>query len=289
MRLLSLALLLMTPLFAVVYSEKVGREQSIKLAEPLDAVVAIGYRGASGQHISKASGVLIDPQTILTASHIIKEDGIADTVYFGADINNPLTTRKIASYINDFWSKATLEDGAPDYGDGSDLALIRLDRPVLDIEPYPVCGYISSLLGREITLTGYGRSGLGSRGLYPKKPSARRLAGTNTFDHYAKEAEGPRILADFDDGTPESNSLTKGSERPTTYEAITAAGDSGGPALIQIDNKWVIIGVLNAGVTPDGAIDSGYGEIAYWTGLASALPWLEHYTDCTIYSLDTAE
>jgi len=286
MRLLFLALCLVTPLSAVVPSDEIGREKSIELAEPLDAVVAIGYRGASGNHVAYASGVLIDPQTVLTASHIVKEDGIGDTIYFGSDIDHPVTTRKIASYINDFWSQSTLEDGKPNYGDGSDLALIRLDRPVHDIQPYPICCYISSLLGQEFTLTGYGKSGLGSLGLYPQKKLARRLAGTNTFDQYVKESEGPRFLADFDNGSPESNSLSNSSKHPTTHEAVTAKGDSGGPALIQVNQQWVIIGILNAGVTPDGSTDSGYGEIAYWTGLASALQWLEHYTECTIYSLD---
>ena len=273
--------LVLTPslLQGVVINDDVGLANAATYGSQFDAVVGIGGT-FGGENYTWGTGVLIDPYTVLTAAHV--DPVIGETIFFGADASTPSQTRTIAGVANNFTSGS--------YGDGSDLALVFFSSPVTDINPYSVTYDYANIVGKEITMVGYGHAGIGSEGVATDPTWGDPLennikyAGTNTIDYMSIDARGPRYWADFDSGLAEDNEL--GSSTPTQYEAIIGAGDSGGPLLVEQDGEWVVLGITNAGIVQSGENDGEYGEQSIWTGLVQAESWLDAYAEVNVVSLD---
>ena len=54
-----------------------------------------------------------------------------------------------------------------------------------------------------------------------------------------------------------------------------AAGDSGGPLLLEYGGEYLVAGVLSGGAT----FDSAYGDISHWTGVGAYREWIEANSD----------
>jgi len=263
--------------YGVIIMDTVGLSAAQAYGAQFDAVAGIGTNVNSTFNAIWASSVLIDQYTVLTASHV--DPVVGETLFFGADGDNPTHTRTISGVL-DFFSGGTTASGGPSYGDGSDLALVFFDTPITDITPYALT--FDNIVGQEFTMVGYGDAGVGSTGVSSSFHS-QRYAGTNTIDLMTSHTYGDRYWADFDSGLASDNEL--GSVTPTSQEAIIGSGDSGGPLLINHNGSWVVAGITNAGINQSGENDGEYGEQSIWTGLSEIEDEIRAYTDATIVSL----
>ncbi|NOY93484.1 MAG: trypsin-like serine protease [Deltaproteobacteria bacterium] len=111
------------------------------------------------------------------------------------------------------------QDLNPLYDESSsdaDVALLRLSSPV-SIAPVSLrrTPLDAGFVGSEITLVGFGAT---------ESQQARKRSGTTVVD-----------------------SLDAFSFRYGASPAMTCKGDSGGPALIQVDGSWALVGITSAG------------------------------------------
>ena len=135
-----------------------------------------------------------------------------------------------------------------------DLALIELEEPVLSIKPVGLYRE-NKEQGSTIFIVGYGDYGNPQTGLH--HTDGRRRAVTNVID----DAGPRRIFAKFD-------SPPKGSE----YEGVGGPGDSGGPALVQRGNKFLLVGISSASM--DGK-PGQYGVTDVYTRVSSYCGWID--------------
>ncbi|HEY8504066.1 MAG TPA: trypsin-like serine protease [Gemmataceae bacterium] len=140
-------------------------------------------------------------------------------------------------------------------------------------------------VGRLFALVGYGRTGAGEDGSVPGTSGVRRW-GMNRFDADELFRDGgfvvPRgqgLVADFDSGSPANDAFGFYYDRDDLglgqAEAAIAPGDSGGPALLQVNGQYFIAGVatfiLNGG---DADVDffpdenSSFGDFFGYTRMS---------------------
>ncbi len=232
----------------IVINNTIGAQGSRNYAAPFDAVVSIGG----------CTGTLIAPNVVLSARHC--GIGAGTLVRFGTNENSPTFTTRVQSSI--------LPDGNGSLLDGGDVSIhvLRNSVPANIAEPMQLIDETSDLVGQVAAIIGYGWNGVGSSG-HQFSSDGRRWGGENIINRYGRPANagGSNIIStDFDNGTSGANTISSSSSVPLQFEATTAPGDSGGPVLVQLNNEWVIAGVLSGGTTNT----SVYGDISWWTGTA---------------------
>lgn len=231
----------------IVINNAIGAQGSRDYAAPFDAVGAMSVG---------CTGTLIAPDVVISARHCGLGGG--QSVTFGDNSNNGVYTASIAS--------VSLPDGNGSLLDGGDVAIVTLtaDVPSNIATPVKLVDATTELEGSVAATLGYGYNGLGSAG-HGFTADGWRWGGENIIDVYGTPASssGSNIFStDFDDGSSGSNTIGSSSAMPLTFEATTAPGDSGGPLMVQVNNEWVIAGVLSGGTTNT----SVYGDISWWTG-----------------------
>lgn len=165
---------------------------------------AVGAIGRAGE------GTLVGDRWVLTAAHVATNFRRSLGVTFAS------TTYAVSEVI-----------AHPDWRDGGphDIALVRLADPVPGIQPLtPFAGRDEA--GRTVTFVGRGGTGDGRTG--PQREDRIVRAATNVVD----EADDHWLLFTFDE--PPGG---------TDLEGISGPGDSGGPALLQVDGAWRVAGI----------------------------------------------
>ncbi len=211
---------------------------------------------------------------ILTAAHCA--DGVSSmTIRFGLYNNVALETRTAVEYhIHPGWNWVL--------DDGSDIAVVRLNAPVTNLNTY----YLSDTndVGREILITGYGTTGTGYGASSPGwNDSAYGHYGYNVIDGessvifgawgagtYTEPTYGVTYVSDFDAWTTVTGSMVPNPGQYNTLgrmaeirgvdtfssglalgagEALIAGGDSGGGDFVWDANigAWVLTGVHSWG------------------------------------------
>jgi hypothetical protein len=154
---------------------------------------------------------------------------------------------------------------------GWDIALVRLDRPVVNVAPAGLPEQ-ANVIGEVGTFVGFGRSGTGITGA--STPQGTKRAGQNTIDSVYGVS---RVLAsDFDHPTDSSfNGL--GSANALDLEYCTAGGDSGGPVFLDNGGAPELVGVHSFLFRSQGGehSDSTYGDGMGYTRAYSFRNWIE--------------
>lgn len=167
------------------------------------------------------TGSLIAPDLVLTARHCVSDTAESiDCPATGPQIGEDRDPASIVAWVGDDATNATpvalglaIEAPPGDSLCGHDLAVIRLDRPVVGVTPLEVERRSKSLHGKTITAVGFGRKTDGG------KAGKKRVRS------------GVRVL----EATP----------REFVVGEVTCSGDSGGPAIDEQTGK--IVGVLSRG------------------------------------------
>ena len=178
------------------------------------AVVALVWEVGDGSGFL-CSGTLVSPHIVLTAAHCTSDEGtyaVYTDTQLSADSTNVLAVSEVHPHPT--FDEAKLELGR-------DLGVVILQDAVTDIEPIGMFrGDLSpDMVGGPVRVIGYGVTGADE----PDSSGTRRSVNT-ILVHYTSYT--------LDAGDPGHGSCS---------------GDSGGPTLITIDGREVIIGVTSFG------------------------------------------
>ncbi len=205
------------------------------VTEDFPAVGMVGGPGGFG-----CTGTLIAPNWVLTAAHCMTGIGPAKAV---VRING-VDYRSVRVLVH---PRTDLAPNVFGTDPANDIALIQLAESVVGVAPIEIYRD-APLVGQSVTVVGYGAGGgpEGAVGGYGVKRS-----GVTPLDFVTT-----RIIGwDFDD--PE--------------EANTAAGDSGGPVLIEQDGVFYVAGVISGGDKADGSL----GDRSYNTRVDAYQNWID--------------
>ncbi|MEM7416226.1 MAG: trypsin-like serine protease [Gemmatimonadota bacterium] len=207
----------------------------LELGAQFPAVAQLGGR--------MGDGTLIRADWVLTAAHVA--DGMlrrgSRSVVLGGE---SYEARDI--YLHPDWGQMGPHD----------VALIQLDRPVVGVAPMAL--YRGDGEAGEIAIIlGHGRTGDGRTG--PTGEDRRRRGATNRIE----TADDGLLVFVFDEG-PDATEL----------EGTPAGGDSGGPALLDVDGTYLIAGVSSMG-GPGRNGPATYGARDYFARVSTYLGWLD--------------
>ncbi|MEP3479958.1 MAG: choice-of-anchor Q domain-containing protein [Fuerstiella sp.] len=203
--------------------------------------LAIDGRGRGG-------GTLIASEYVLTAAHLVN----------GRDAESLRFTVGGTSYgvsevhVHDGYSLGFLGTD-----DGNDLAILRLNRPVVDVSPIELWqGRLQT--GDELTLVGFGP--------HPGDEAfGTKRSGTTTVDGLS-----PRLVTwTYDNAS----------------EATTVPGDSGSPQLIVQDGIYYLASVASGGTHQALSL----GDYAYNTRIDSYVSWISEVVGQTVHALGSSQ
>lgn len=207
---------------------------------------AIGAYMMDGGANGLCTGTLVRPDRVLTAAHCAVSAGPDDLFVIGHDVWGG----------DNEWHSVASAHIHPDYTGDSynfhDIAVLELDEPIEHIEYIPVntTGFDHTWEDRWFHMVGFGSDthygGPGS--------GLKRETDLQMVDYYLE------IFFTY-----------------TSY-TNTCSGDSGGPALVDLDGHWFVAGVNSAvysGVNPDDSCSGGAIEVR----VDHELEFLEEFFD----------
>ncbi len=200
------------------------------------------------------SATLIAADWVLTAAHL----AVSSSSTFTINGNSYTAAQWIT---NPGWTGNAFN--------GSDLVLVRLNTPVLDVLPASL--YLGNLeLGQTGTFVGYGFTGTG-------------LSGWSTLDNQKRAFQNvidgnfgnPSVLlgADFDNPNSTADS-DFGSPTPLMLEGCVAPGDSGGGVFLSDGSQSYLAGVISFVAGRDGNANADYGDVSGFGRVSAFAPWI---------------
>ena len=196
-------------------------------------------------------GVLVAPGWVLTAAHVATE------VEPGHELSAGGARHAAAEVIlHPEW----------DGGAGDDIALVRLATAVPNVAPVDLYE-ANDEVGRTVIVVGRGDLGTGLTG--PEGNDRRLRGATNRVDGADEGLLWWRFDAPADRGV-------------TTLEGISGPGDSGGPALVDVDGRVFVAGVSSSQSTrATGGREGVYGVTEYYVRVSVYADWLERTMERT--------
>jgi secreted trypsin-like serine protease len=241
-------------------------------ASPFAGVAAISING------STYSGVVIAPQYILTAAHVV---GAGSAAAMQVTLNPGPTP---------WTSGVTTATAYPTYSfPYDDLGVLKLAAPVpAGVPVYPL--YSGPLqTGLTLLLAGYGASGNGAVGVSVGPAASVKRSGRNSLDALATAVDNSGLTSSFfeyDFDGPTGNGPLGGATLGNALETMVAYGDSGGPSLVAVGAGLQVLGINTFAATtqPNQPVTYTFGEIG--GGIVAADPrfasWLQAMTQGTM-------
>ena len=225
-----------------------------------------------------ASGVLISPDWVLTAAHVVEGDD-----FLGGGLSNMSFTlfSGVDSFVYTAMEWIPHPGWAATSGDvlaGYDIGLVRLSSSVSGFLPVTLHpgGLVADPTG---TIVGFGSSGTGLTGFQAGSAGTKR-AGQNMID---AQGDGVTVssnilFVDLDrPGVPAESVI--GSSTPLALEYISAPGDSGGGLFVTEGVNTYLLGITSFGWEyTDGIADSDYGDLAGFVAVQPFSTWIETTT-----------
>lgn len=243
-------------------------------------VVSLGIFNAAGSG-QGCTGTLINSRTILTAAHCLTAASSQGSASFSASAGTTTNDRALLGAL-----------AHPTYATTNlynyDIALLTVAQPVTVLTPVRLAvpadfANPATLVGREVTIVGFGSSGTGTQPGTPRtvkdpvtgkettstqlpgwNDGKRRVVVTNITVIGSDEAGVPKLIsATFRDPAADKTA--------PALQGQPDKGDSGGPLFLRVGSQWIQIGTVGGGVAGS---QSGYGQVDQWAWIADHNDWL---------------
>ncbi len=200
---------------------------------------------------------LIDPKWAITAAHCVTITSLPSNLL---DSGSHVVTVSGQQHLIDLlvMHPAYL----PDFSEEVDLALLRFAAPIAMPRPVEV-NTSQKEEGEVVSLLGWGFYGLGTTG--------RQFSdGIFRMAQNRIEAAGRRLSIRFDDPRQLSSEALE-------LEGMPSLGDSGGPALIQEEDRWLLAGIAVGEVMDENFTEEtqgSYGSVAVYERVSRHVEWI---------------
>ena len=165
--------------------------------------------------------------------------------------------------------------------DGTDIALIELDRAVQNVKPANRYRG-SNEIGKTMTKVGYGCIGDGLAGM-SVPPTQERRGGNNVIDAAGGKFKDWTVsenvlVCDFDD--PHDTKLNQlGDTKPVDLEIGLSVGDSGCGWFINDDGSWKLVAIASGFLPNEGEPrdrnNPKYGAVFAGMRVSAANKWID--------------
>ncbi|MBJ6982164.1 trypsin-like serine protease [Luteimonas sp. MC1572] len=215
-------------------------------------------------------GVLIAPRWVITAAHTIPQHSEPQQVVIDGvsrDVEQVVVHPGYKTLPQELIDQAMASGEAmlivAFLASSDDIALVKLTQPVTDLAPVAIFRQ-SDEPGRVVKILGKGATGSGANGHDPRGPNRTELR--RAFNEVSSAYD--RWLCYVFDEPPSALPL----------EGVLGNGDSGGPALIQIEDHWLLAGLASWKVVQGNVMTARpgrYGQVACNVRMSHYIEWIE--------------
>lgn len=250
------------PAFALVAGDPAANPADTPAQRVDPNVAASPWAGVGSLSVNgnTYSAVAISPRYVLTAAHVVS-GAASSNIVFNVNQDGDLSSRITAAaiFVHPQYT-GFRKDGVA----FNDIALVRLASDLPPTTPtYELLSQPMDI-GTIITLVGYGASGDGVHGVTVSGNPAVKRVGQNVIDLFlpaVKRFEFPKAYVFYFDSPDGRYNAKSGPSLGNCKETTLAGGDSGSPAFVNSNGRWLLAGINTFQMTlPQGAAPPRFGS-----------------------------